>query len=308
MSSLDESVESINMALYDDPENITLLWIKANAQHLLDDDLSSGYTWKKILSLNPNWRIDCIEYGFNDAGNTGIDYPCDFYYTQAYNLKKDDPEILDLLASCMYDNSPQKSLELHNNVILMDFNNLEYHVNRLFQVPEDNESALKQSFDDLLHFFELNPIDDKIWQDKKNKIFNNLDFDDFKEQTYDIAIFCSELNLEYYSKKHTSEHIDVRFTRKQIDYEVSKLKIPLKLKTESEKLEQIEQFLTFDSTGIDLLEQKIIILGSMEKTEEREKTCLFLIDILNEHISETLEFTNIREEFMERKQRISKLL
>jgi predicted small metal-binding protein len=46
----------------------------------------------------------------------------------------------------------------------------------------------------------------------------------------------------------------------------------------------------------------------MEKTEEREKTCLFLIDILNEHISETLEFTNIREELMERKQRISKLL
>jgi len=308
MSSLDESVESINMALYDDPENITLLWIKANAQHLLDDDLSAGYTWKKILSANLNYCDACIVYGYNDAGNTGIDYPCDFYYTQVYNLKKDDPKILDLLASCMYDNSPQKSLELHNNVILMDFNNFEYHVSRLYQVPENDESALKQSFEDLLHFFELNPIDDQIWEGKKNKLFNNLNFVDFKEQTYDIATFCSEMDQEYYSKKRMTEHIDETFTRKQIDYEISKLKTPPNIKTKSGKLEQIEQFLTFDSTGIDLLEQKIILLDSMEKIEEREKTCLFLINILNEHIFQTLEFTNIREELMERKQKISKML
>jgi hypothetical protein len=308
MSSLDESVESVNMALYGDPKNIELLWIKANAQHLEGDYLSSGYTWKKILTLNPNWRRDCIEYGFNDAGDTGADYPCDFYYTQVYNLKKDDPEILDLLAICMNCNSPQKSLELHNKVILMDFNNLEYHANRLCQVPENDEPRLRQSFDDLLHFFELNPIDDKILQDKKNKIFKGLDFVDFKEQTYDIATFCSELDLEYYLKKRTTEHVDETFTRKQIDYEISQLKIPLNLKTESEKLEQIEQFLTFDSTGIDLLEQKIILLGNMEKIEEREKTCLFLINVLNEHISQTLEFTNIHEELMKHKQKISKMV
>jgi len=307
MSSLDESVESINMALYDDPKNIELLWIKSNAQHLLDDDLSAGYTWGKILSLNLGYRDQCIEYAYNEAGNTGVDYPCDFYYTQVYNLKKDDPEILNLLSNCIYENSPQKSLEIDEKVIQMDFNNLEYHVSRLIHLPEDDESKITHAFEDILRFFESNPLDDKSLQDKKNKFFQDLTFVDFKNKRYEMEEFCISLATDI-NEKCNIEYTGETITREQIDHEISKLKIPLKLKTESEKLEQIERFLTFDSTGVDLLEQKIILLGSMEKTEEREKTCLFLIDILNEHISETLEFTNIREELMERKQRISKLL
>ena len=50
---------------------------------------------------------------------------------------------------------------------------------------------------------------------------------------------------------------------------------------------------------VDLLEQKIVLLDSLGKTEEKNKTSLFLIDILNEHISQTLEFTNIRESLIE---------
>ena len=299
MSSLDESVDSINISLLDDPDNITLLWIKANAQHLLDDDLSAGYTWGKILSLNPVYRDQCIEYAFNDAGNTGTDYPCDFYYTQVYNLKKDDPEILNLLSNCIYQNSPQKSLEIDEKVIQMDFNNLEHHTSRLHHLPDDDEPKLKRAFEDLLQFFELNHIDDESLLNKKNKLFQDLTFGDFKNRTFEITCFCEDLEINYYSKQHDTKDASETITREQIEHEISKLKISPKLKTESEKLEQIEQFLTIDPTGIDLLEQKIVLLDSLGKTEEKNKTSLFLIDILNEYVSQTLEFTNICESLIE---------